>query len=82
MLYGQEVIIYDKRRIKQMESVQHKIGCIILGVHNQVSSIGVRAALGWGTIQRDPKTSRNEVERQKFQRLQDEEYNITVLSQK
>ena len=58
MLYGQEIIVYDKRWIEQMESVQHKIGCIILGVHNQVSRVGVRAELGWGSIQRDIYTNR------------------------
>ena len=51
MLHGQEVIWYDKDWIKKMESLQHKVGCHILGTRTTVSKAGVRAELGWKTIQ-------------------------------
>ena len=33
-----------------MESLQHKVGCYILGTRTTVSKAGVRKELGWKTI--------------------------------
>ena len=51
MLYGKEDVCYDKEWINRMESLQHKVGCYILGTRTTVSKAGVRAELGWKTIQ-------------------------------
>ena len=51
MLYGKEVVCYDKEWINKMESLQHKVGCYILGTRTTVSKAGVRVELGWKTIQ-------------------------------
>ena len=51
MLYGKEVLIYDKEWLRKLESVQHQIGCKILGVNRSVNRAGVRAELGWKSLE-------------------------------
>ena len=47
MLYGKEILVYAKECLRKLESVQHQIGCKILGVNRSVNRAGVRLELGW-----------------------------------
>ena len=47
MLYGKEILVYDKEWLRKLESVQHQTGCKILGVNRSVNRAGVRLELGW-----------------------------------
>ena len=51
LLYGSNVICYDKGWTNSLESTQHKIGCKILGVAITTSQTGVRGELGWPTVE-------------------------------
>ena len=53
MLYGKEILIYDKEWLRKLESVQHQIGCKILGVNRSVNRAGVKLELEWKTIERE-----------------------------
>jgi len=48
--YGLEVISGDKKSMQQLETVQHKMGCAILGLPTSASATYVRCELGLVTI--------------------------------
>lgn len=58
ILYGSNVICYDKGWIKSLESTQHKIGCKILGVPRTSSYTGIRGELGWTTLEGEIKLAK------------------------
>lgn len=51
LMYGKEVIVYDKQWIGKLESAQHKAGCHILKVRSKAPCMGVRGELGWKSIE-------------------------------
>ena len=51
ILYGQEIIVYDKAWLKQVESAQHQVGCKILGTCTSTNRTGVRFELGQKSIE-------------------------------
>jgi hypothetical protein len=51
LLYGAEVIPYTKEWIRTVERAQNKVGRWILGVRQSTSAAGVRAELGWLTVE-------------------------------
>ena len=51
ILYGQEIIVYDKEWIRWLESAQHQVGCKILGTRTLTNRTGVRLELGWKSIE-------------------------------
>jgi hypothetical protein len=59
LLYGAEVLTYSKQWLRELEVTQNKIGRWILGVSPTASSAGVRAELGWVSVQ-------NEIARRKL----------------
>ena len=42
LLYGAEIIVYNKSWIKELEIIQNKLGRWILGASNTAPSVGVR----------------------------------------
>ena len=50
VLYGAEVINYTKTWMREIETIQNKLGKWILGVGMDAPSAGVRGELGWPSI--------------------------------
>ncbi len=51
LLYGSEIIVYNKSWIREMEIAQNKLGRWILGTSNTAATAGVRGELGWTKIE-------------------------------
>ena len=51
LLYGAEVVTYNKTWLTKIEAMQCKIGRWILGVSYRCSATGVRGELGWTSLQ-------------------------------
>ena len=51
ILYGAEIITYTKTWINEVEKAQNNVGRWILGVRPSTTTVGVRAELGWISVE-------------------------------